>query len=253
MDGARAVSPTEIAASLDESLDAPRYRAEEPENGLVFDAGRPVRRLGAAVNTTLAAIDAAAEAAVDLLLVHHASWPYIDLRTHEPKMARLRERGISLYCAHASLDAAAGIGTGDVLARLLGITVDGRFAAYLGGQAGVHGAWHGTLDELTATVTSVLGAAPEVHRDADRCERVGIVTGAGSMTGWLQEALELGCDTYLTGEGSMYTRLFAKEAGLNLLLGGHYRTEAPGIRDLTERTAAHFGLDWCFIDDDPIG
>ena len=48
-------------------------------------------------------------------------------------------------------------------------------------------------------------------------------------------------------------RLFAKEAGLNLLLGGHYRTEAPGIRDLTERTAAHFGLDWRFIDDDPTG
>ena len=44
----------------------------------------------------------------------------------------------------------------------------------------------------------------------------------------LEEARSLGCDTYLTGEGSMYTKLYAREAGLNLIFGTHYATEKPG-------------------------
>jgi len=243
----------DIAADLDELLDAARFRDEEPENGLILDAGNPVTRIGAAVNTTLAAIDRAAEASVELLLVHHPSWRHIDLRTHGPKLERLRELGISLYSAHASLDAASGFGTGDALARLIGLQTDGRFAGYVGGQAGVHGNWVGTLDDLAAAVVGAVGGEPEVHRNVDRSERVAIVTGAGGMTSWLEEALQLGCDTYLTGEGSMFTRLFAREAGLNLILAGHYRTEAPGIRALTTQAAERHGLDWVFVEDEPLG
>jgi len=51
----------------------------------------------------------------------------------------------------------------------------------------------------------------------------------------------------------MYTRSFAREAGMNLILAGHYRTEAPGIQALAERAAADLGLEWVFVDDEPIG
>jgi putative NIF3 family GTP cyclohydrolase 1 type 2 len=118
------VAVAQAAAWLDDLLDAPKFRMEEPENGLIVDAGRPVRRIGAAVNTSFAAITAAA-AGVDLLLVHHTSWPYIDLALHEAKLAQLKQDGVSLYCAHASLDGAPDVGTGDSLARLIGVTVLG--------------------------------------------------------------------------------------------------------------------------------
>ena len=85
----RSSALAEVAAWLDALLDAPKFRMEEPENGLIVDAGRPVRRIGAAVNTSFAAISAAADAGVDLLLVHHASWPYIDLGMHVEKLAKL--------------------------------------------------------------------------------------------------------------------------------------------------------------------
>jgi putative NIF3 family GTP cyclohydrolase 1 type 2 len=140
-----------------------------------------------------------------------------------------------------------------VLAQLLGIPVDGRFAMYQGAHAGVHGPWSGSLDDLGTALRSAIGGAPEIHQNAARCERVGIVPGAGGLTSWLEEALDLGCDTYLTGEGSMYTRLFAREVGLGLVLAGHYRTEAPGIRALAERTAARFALEWVFVEDEAIG
>jgi len=136
---------------------------------------------------------------------------------------------------------------------LIGMDVQGRFAAYEGALAGVYGAWHGSLDGLLTSVVGAIGGKPEVIRAATECRQVGIVTGAGGMSSWLDEARELGCDTYLTGEGSMYTRLFAKEAGMNLVLGGHYRTEAPGIRGLAEELSRALDLPWVFIEDDPIG
>ena len=108
-------------------------------------------------------------------------------------------------------------------------------------------------DELIAGVARVLGRAPETHRNHASAGRIGIVTGAGGMTSWLEEAVGLGCDTYLTGEGSMYTRLYAKEAGINLILGGHDLTERPGIEALGERTAAQFGIEHRFIDEPHIG
>ena len=246
-------SAAELADFLDGLLDAAAFRVHEPENGLLVDGQRSVTLIGAAVNTSFAAIEAAAAAGCELLLVHHASWSYIDRSLHGPKMARLRQLGISLYCAHAALDCAPRIGTADALAGLLGIRVEGRFADYEGGLAGVHGPWSGTLDALAARAADVLGAAPEVQRSATACRRVAIVAGAGGLTAWLEEAQRLGCDTFVTGEGSMYTRLFAREGGLNLVLGGHYRTEAPGIRALAAELSERQEVPWYFVEDEAIG
>lgn len=235
------VLASEIAAWLDAELQAELYRAEEPENGLLVDAGRPVLRIASAVNTTFETIAAASVAGADLLLVHHPSWPYIDLGLQQQKLDALMAAGVTLYGAHASLDCAEE-GTGLALARLLDVAPDGRFAAYQGGLAGIHGAFAGGWHGLAGVVGQRLGVTPEVHRNGETCERVGIVTGAGGMTGWLDEARATGCDTYLTGEGSMFTRLFAREVGINLILAGHVATEAPGIHALRLRTASHFEL-----------
>jgi dinuclear metal center YbgI/SA1388 family protein len=251
-EAATVVQATDIAAWLDAELDAEKYRADEPENGLLVDAGRPVLRIATAVNTTFETISEASAAGADLLMVHHPSWPYIDLGLHQRKLDALMAAGISLYAAHASLDVAAD-GTGQALARLIDLSTDGRFADYHGGQAGVHGRFGGGWDALVEVVGQRLGVPPEVHRNADRCERVGIVTGGGGLTSWLDEARAEGCDTYLTGEGSMYTRLFAREMGINLILAGHVATEAPGIHALGRRTASQFQLPGVALPEAHIG
>ncbi len=96
------VLATEIAAWLDSELLAEQYRAEEPENGLLVDSGRPVVCIASAVNTTFETIAAASAAAADLLIVHHPSWPYIDLGLHQRKLDALMAAGVSLYGAHLS-------------------------------------------------------------------------------------------------------------------------------------------------------
>jgi putative NIF3 family GTP cyclohydrolase 1 type 2 len=246
------VLATDIAVWLDAELHAEHFRAEEPENGLLFDAGRPVQSLASAVNTTFDTIAEAASIRADLLMVHHPSWPSIDLGLHQQKLDALAARGISLYGAHASLDCAED-GTGLALARLIGLSVDGRFAEYHGGLAGVHGRFAGGWDALLAVIGRDLDITPEAHRNSNTCERVGIVTGGGGLTGWLDEARASGCDTYLTGEGSMYTRLFAREIGMNLVLAGHVATEAPGIHALRQRTASHFELPGVALSEARIG
>jgi putative NIF3 family GTP cyclohydrolase 1 type 2 len=247
------VTAGDIAAWLDAQLDAARYREEEPENGLIVDAGGPLTVVASAVNTTFRSIELAAEAGAGLLLVHHPSWSYIDRDLHERKLAALAASGVSLYGAHASLDCAPEHGTGHELAALLGVAVEGRFAPYEGSLAGVHGTFDGGWDALLERTGEVLGRRPEAHRHRPTATRIGIVTGAGGMTGWLEEAISLGCDTYITGEGSMYTRLYAMEAGINLVLGGHDLTERPGIEALGRRTAARFGLEHRFVEEPHIG
>ena len=60
-------------------------------------------------------------------------------------------------------------------------------------------------------------------------------------------AQALGCDTFLSGEAGYFGLLFAKEAGLNLVLAGHYSTKVPGVMALGARIARDLHLDVTFI------
>ena len=45
----------------------------------------------------------------------------------------------------------------------------------------------------------------------------------------------------------MFTRLFARESGMNLVLAGHDLTETPGIEALGRRAADHFSLEFVSV------
>lgn len=244
------VALPEVVAYIDELLDVATYAEEEPSNGLLLDAGRPVMRIAAAVNTSFASIRGAEQAGAQLLLVHHTTWQSIDLHLKAEKEDALRQVGISLYGAHAALDCAPEIGNADSLARLAGLAIEGRFASFAGGQAGVYGKVEDTFAALAERVATALGVAVASWENSSAFGRVAIVTGAGGMTAMMEEARSLGCDTYLTGEGAMYTKLFARENGMNLILATHYATEAPGIQALAQRVAGHFGIAWSFVLED---
>ena len=98
-----------MVAWLDEQLDIPKYAVTEPDsNGLLFSspAGDGVSKFAVAVNTSLTTIVGAAKCGANLLVVHHTSWPGIDLHLRDEKFAALAAAGLSLYGAHASLDCA---------------------------------------------------------------------------------------------------------------------------------------------------
>ena len=231
---------TDVVQYLDALLDVAAEEDREG-NGLAIEGRGEVRRIGAALNTTFHSIDAAAAAEVDLLLVHHAPWSYIDLHLRAAKLARLRERGISLYVAHEALDRAPVFGVADTLARLLGISVERRIAE---GFGVVGTAADATFDAWVARAAEVLGERVRAWPNGDRFGRIGIVPGAGGLTTWMEEARQAGCDTHLAGEGTLFTELYARETGMNLVLASHHATEFPGICALAEQVAAELGLAW---------
>ena len=112
-----------IEAYLDRRLDI-GPDTDRTGNGLLVRGSPNVRRIGAALNTSFAAIDAAEAQQVDLMIVHHAPWAEIDMHLRAPKLAKLSALGISLYAAHESLESLGDRATRRYTCRVVGI--DGR-------------------------------------------------------------------------------------------------------------------------------
>ena len=146
----------DVVAYLDAKLETHRFD-EEASNGLVLRASDTVSRVAAAVNTSFHALSRAKFADADLLIVHHRTWPQIDLELAPQKLDRLKDNGISLYGAHSALDGAAGFGNPDLLAAALGVTVHERFLPYHGGLAGVVGRHERTFAQLCERMRDALG------------------------------------------------------------------------------------------------
>ena len=128
--------------------------------------------------------------------------------------------------------------------------MEGRLAGWLGGHAGVYGRTEGTFGEFVERAQAVLGVPVESWQNSKTFGRVAIVTGAGLWTRMLEEARSLSCDTYLTGEVAMYTKLYARETGLNLVVGTHYATESFGVQTVAELAGERFGVPWTFVRED---
>ena len=88
----------DIVAFLDGKLETHRFD-EEASNGLVLRSSEAVSRVACAVNTSFHAIARAKFTDSDLLIVHHRTWPEIDLDLAPQKLDRLKDNGISLYGA----------------------------------------------------------------------------------------------------------------------------------------------------------
>jgi len=236
----------DVVAFLDGKLETHKFD-EEASNGLLLRSSGTVSRVAAAVSTSFHAITRAKFADADLLVVHHPSWPHIDLDLAPQKLDRLKDNGISLYGAHSALDGAPGFGNPDLLGAALGVIVQERFLPYHGGMAGIVGRHDRTFAQLAERMRDVLGVQIEAWENAPTCQRVAIITGGGHMTAWVEDARQHGADTYVTGEVTMFTKLYARERGVNLIAGTHWATETLGVKALASQLEERFKLPWIFI------
>lgn len=222
-------------------------------NGLQVAGPDEVRRVVTAVDASQASIDAAVDADAHLLMVHHGLfWGGLQpiVGPLHRRVSALLRGGVALYSCHLPLDGHAEVGNCVLLARALGLSLEGRLGAYGGTPLG----WWGRLDaplepsalaERVAQVTGS-GRVDVLSGGPATIETVGVVTGgAASFT---QEAAALGLDAFVTGEGSHHTFFDAAEFRIHVLLAGHYATETFGIRALGEHIGERFGLDVSFVD-----
>jgi len=219
-------------------------------NGLQVAGGIAVKRVAVAVDASRAAIEEAGRRGAELLIVHHGLFwdgnqPVIGRRYR--RLRSLLDAGIALYASHLPLDVHPEVGNNVVLARRLGIVVEGTFGEYRGMPTGVWGSLNIRREALAARLDEVLGCRVlMVPGGPERIERVGVITGGAG--GQVQAAVDAGLDAFVTGEGAHHNYFDAAEGGMNLYLGGHYATEVWGVKALAEHLEQTYGLETFFID-----
>ena len=157
----------------------------------------------------------------------------------------MRAGGISFYNVHAPLDMHPEISPSRLVAQGVGIERLEEFfpiATGIPGGAAVIGESRLTLEGLAEALRGLLGPEIKVHvltRPRQPAGRVCVVAGGGADRAVLVEALERGCETYVTGnaatncvlpfvqEGVRAFRELADEQGIALVDAMHYGTEKP--------------------------
>jgi len=244
----------EIARHADELLEVGRFSDYCP-NGLQVEGARPVMKLASGVTASRAFIEAALEWGADALLVHHGYfWKGEDARITGMKRDRLRlllNNEVSLLAYHLPLDAHADLGNNAQLARRLGFKVDGLLRE---DGIGLIGRVESAMEPqaLGEHLEARLGRTPTwIPGSSSAIERVGWCTGAAQ--GFIEQAVTLGMDAYISGEISEQTVHVAREAGIHYFAAGHHATERDGARALGEHLAGVFKLQHVFIDiENPI-
>jgi len=222
-------------------------------NGLQVEGRGEVRRIVSGVTASQALIDAAVEAQADLLLVHHGFF----WKGEEPRIVGMKQRrikallanDISLVAYHLPLDGHGELGNNAQLARLLGISIDGRFGA---GPEGGIAMWGGlpevqSAEALAQRIAEVLQREPLLIRGGDRpVMRVGWCSGAAQ--GYLEQAASLGLDAFISGEISEHTVHTSRELGIHYIAAGHHATERYGVKALGEHLSEYFSLENHYLD-----
>lgn len=67
-----------------------------------------------------------------------------------------------------------------------------------------------------------------------------VAIACGAAESFLQDAIRLGCDTFVTGEARFHSALAARAEGINLVLTGHYHSERPAVENLASTIADAF-------------
>ncbi len=242
----------ELVRYLDDYLNIKAIQ-DSSNNGLQVEGADEVSRVALAVDSGLAALDGAAQAGAQMLIVHHGlfwSKPILVTGLHRLRVGRLIESNVSLYAAHLPLDYHGEVGNNAVLCRLLGVDDVAPFGEYGSLHAGLAGRLPAALslgEFMTRVEQVVQDQVVQVWPFGPQAvQRVAVISGGAAFL--LGQAAAAGVDVYLTGEVSHGYYHDAQELELNVVFGGHYATETVGLRALADHLADRFGLQTVFLD-----
>ncbi|MFX0001046.1 MAG: Nif3-like dinuclear metal center hexameric protein [Candidatus Hermodarchaeota archaeon] len=200
-----------------------------------------------------------------LLVTHHPMiWdirkPNVFQDINKNILMKVRERQISIYTMHVPLDKNGEYSTTTNLAKALEIIFEGEFYEYYGVMVGIYGKTNlKTPEELADKLSSKVGHMTKLWKygsDEIQDQRVALIAGGGNEIDIIQEIIDLGINTYITGvttinEYSKKTHEFEKEKRINLIGGTHYSTEKFACIALC-KYFEKLGLDCEFIEDQPV-
>ncbi len=219
-------------------------------NGLQVEGKGDIHKIVSGVTASMALLEAAQQAGADLILVHHGYfWRNEDARIigiKRNRIAYLLKHDLNLMAYHLPLDAHPQFGNNVQLGRVLGIAPTG----YVGASNIVA---YGYLDQpkkllnFAQDIEAALQRVPLVIGDPQKLvQKIAWCTGAAQ--GYIESAIELGADVFVSGEISEQTTHQAAESGVSYISAGHHATERYGVQALGAHLAEKFNLTHEFID-----
>jgi len=222
-------------------------------NGIQVDRDEArIAKAAFAVDACMTSFRLAAEWGADVLCVHHGLFWGRELRvsgTHRERLKFLIAEDLALYAIHLPLDMHPEIGNIAGIAAALGLTEVVPFSSYKGFDIGVRGVLPRPA-RVQDIEKKLFGPEPKTNCvlpfGPEPVSSVGIVSGGAAYN--VTDAIDKGLDLYITGDSSHSVYHLCQEAGINVIFGGHYRTEVWGIRLLAEKTAKETGIETRFFD-----
>lgn len=210
---------------------------------------KEVRKILVALDPFESVCREAKEVGADLLITHHALlWTpgfITDMSEQGRNALFLIENGIACINAHTNLDQAPG-GVNDILAEKLGLQdirvihpkgVDENGKPWGLLRQGMVAKQ--SLEQFLSIVKISLGCDGLRYVSCGKPVRK-VAVGGGACAGEMTEAIQAGCDTFVTADVKYNQFWDAKNLGINLIDAGHFHTENPVCRYLVQKLREAF-------------
>jgi dinuclear metal center YbgI/SA1388 family protein len=257
--GRAAVGRDELSLYLDDHLQVARIKDYCP-NGLQVQGKPIIKTLVTGVTASIALIEEAIALKADAIMVHHGwFWKNDDARVIGQLHSRLKllmDHEINLFAYHLPLDVHPVLGNNAQLAKVMGWKpLKPSERASLSDSSVMDGLiWEGrpeasqkTLGQLARSISGRLGRDPLVIGGLNKpIKRIAWCTGGAQ--GYINEAISMKVDAYISGEVSEQTFHAAQESGVAYIAAGHHATERYGIGALGEFVAQKYKLKHHFVD-----
>ena len=210
----------------------------------------PVTKVLVALDPFEHVCEEAAQWGAELIVTHHPMiFRPLSNVTDETSIGRglmtLIRNGISAVNAHTNLDQAPG-GVNDELARKLALVnvqvLNPAGTTDAGESWGLLRAGEvpeQPLDAFLNRVKTLLGCEGLRYVNGGKPVHK-VCVGGGSCADGMMEAVEAGCDTFVTADVKYNQFWDAHDLGLNLIDAGHFYTENPVVDLLAKKLAAAF-------------
>ena len=219
---------------------------------LVGHENREVTSVLVALDVTQSVVEEAAALGCNLIVAHHPVIfePVRTLTDSNPTgrvLLTMVEQGIAAICAHTNLDAAQG-GVNCALARKLELTeigqlhpdgVDEQGREYGIGRVGMAHTSGLSVQEYAAFVKEKLNTSSVRFVDTGK-PVTKVAVGGGSCADGMLEALDAGCDTFVTADVKYNQFWDARDLSMTIIDAGHFYTENPVVKVLADKLTAAF-------------
>ena len=184
-------------------------------------------------------IDYASEIGANLIISHHpVIFSPVKRITAESVLMNAIMKEIAVISAHTNLDKAED-GVNDALCEALSLRYE---KVYNDDSPSFINICYPdepfSAEKLSLHLRESLNCAAS-YCDADTAiTKIGLCSGAGSD--FIDDAIRLGCNAFITGEAKYHEFLEAKDKGISLFTVGHFESEIPVVKKLTEKLNNEF-------------